>query len=548
MNRYILRASLALLCFLAFGTLANAQVGSYAITNAKIVTVSGSVIENGTVVIRDGLIEAVGSGVKVPADAKVLDGEGMTVYPGLIDANSSLGIAAPQPRRGGGGGPGAQNSEDESISKYPEGLRPEEMAASRLKAGEAQFANQRKAGFTTALTVSDQGIFNGQSAVIDLAGDSAAEMIIRSPWAQHISFRTLRGGEFPTSLMGTFAALRQMFLDAKRHAKILEMYEKDPVGIKRPEQDISLEALIPVVRGKQAVVFNVNTEREIIRAIDLADEFGLKAYISGGREAWKVADRLKAHNIPVLLSLDFPKRTLSDSKEAEPEPLETLRLRAEVPKNPARLKKAGVPFAFQTGELKNLKEYFANAREAVENGLSEADAIRAMTLSPAEIFGVDRQTGSVDAGKIANLVVVKGDLLDEKSSVSYVFVDGKEFEFPRQPAKPSGKAGVPEAGALAKVGGTWNLTIEPPGQSIDATLTLSQQGSVVTGNLASSLFPNTPIREGKVSAGGFTFLVTVSVGGTDLDVAFDGRVTGNEVEGTVDTPQGPAAFSGTRVP
>lgn len=537
---------LAALCALTFASAIYAQVGSYAITNAKIVTVSGSVIEKGTVVIRNGLIESVGAGVRVPADAKVFDGEGMTVYPGLIDTRSSLGI--PQTPARQPGGPSAQNEQDESISKYPEGLRPEVTASEKLKAGEAQFAGHRNFGFTTVLTVEDEGIFNGQSAVINLAGESAAEMIVSSPWAQHVSFRTLRGGNFPTSLMGTFAALRQMFLDAGRHAKLLDMYEKDPKGMKRPDRDISLEALIPLLKGEQPVVFNANTEREIVRALDLAKEFGLKAYISGGQESWKVADRLKDQNVPVLLSLDFPKRTLSEHKEAEPEPLDTLRLRVEVPKNPARLKQAGVRFAFHTGELKNMREFFANAREAVENGLSEAEAVRAMTLSAAEILGVDKQTGSIEAGKIANLVVVKGDLLDEEGSVTHVFVDGKEFELPKRPERPAGNTAGNTSGAPANVAGTWNLTIEPPGQTIGATLVLDQQGNLITGTLSSPLFPSTPLRDGRVTANGFGFTVSVDVGGTVLDVVFDGRVTGDEVSGTVDTPQGPAVFKGTRTP
>ncbi len=544
MNMKLSRVLLAAVSVFILGAAAFAQTGSYAITNAKIVTVSGAVIENGTIVIRNGLIEAVGAGAKVPADAKVLDGKGMTVYPGLFDAYSSLGIPAAAPQSGGQGG---RANQDDSNSNYPDGLRPEETAASKVKAGETQFANQRNAGFTTALTVSDEGIFNGQSAIINLAGESAADMIISAPFAQHVTFRTLRG-TYPGSLMGTFAALRQMMLDARRHAKVVEQYEKDPKGMRRPPRDASLEALIPVLKGEQPVVFNANSEREIIRVIDFTEEFGLKAFVSGGQEAWKVADRLKAAGIPVLLSLDFPKRTLSDSKEAEPEPLDTLRLRAEVPKNPARLKQAGVKFAFHSGELKNMKDFFANAREAVANGLSEADAIRAMTLTPAEFFGVDKQLGSIEQGKIANLVVVKGGLLEEDASVVHVFIDGKDFEQPKKPERPAGAPGGGAAGTPANVGGTWTLTIEPPGQSIGATLIVEQQGATMTGTLSSDLFGAAPIRSGKVRPDGFSFSVTVSAGGTEIDAAFDGKVTGNSVEGTVDTPQGPAVFRGTRVP
>ncbi len=545
MNKQFPRVVLAVLCFFAFAFAINAQVGSYAITNAKIVTVSGAVIENGTVVIRNGLIESVGAGVKAPSDAKIFDGKGMTVYPGLFDADTSLGIPSQPAGAPGGGGQRGQTAGDDSNSNYADGLRPETMAASKLKAGDSQISAHRNAGFTTALTVDNSGIFNGQSAVINLAGDSVSEMIIRSPFAQHVTFTTLRGS-YPGSLLGTFAALRQMFLDAKRHDELLKMYAKDPRGMKRPGADASLEALIPVVNGEQPVVFTANTEREIIRALDLAKEFKLKALISGGQESWKVADRLKADNIAVLLSLDFPKRTLSESKDAEPETLETLRLRAEVPKNPARLKAAGVRFAFHSGELKNMKDYFANAREAVENGLSEGDAVRAMTLTAAEILGVDNTLGSIEKGKIANLVLVKGGLLDKDASVAYVFVDGKEFEQPKKPEKPAGGANA--GGAAPRVAGTWNLTIDVPGQSVASTLTLEQSAQTLTGTLSSDMFPATPIRDGKTTPTGFTFSVTVNVGGSDIPVAFDGRVTGNEVEGTIDTPQGPVAFRGTRVP
>lgn len=542
MNRHFLRVIFTAACLFCFSESFSAQVGSYAITNARIVTVSGSVIPKGTVVIRNGLIEAVGADIKAPADAKIFDGEGLTVYPGLIDSNTNLGIPAQPPAQGGG----QQNrqAQDQSISNYPDGLRPETMAVSKLKAGEAQFASHRNGGFTTVLTIEDEGIFNGQSAIINLAGDSVSEMVIRSPFALHVSFRTLRG-DYPSSLMGTFAALRQAFLDAKRHEKLLRMYDQNPAGMRRPGTDVSLEALIPFVSGKQPVVFNVNSEREILRALDLAEEFGLNAFISGGQEAFKVADRLKARNVTVFLSLDFPKRTLTESREAEPEPLETLRLRAEVPKNPAILKKAGVRFAFHSGGLKNMKDLFANAREAVENGLGEADAVRAMTLTPAEIFGLEKQLGSVDKGKIANLVVVKGGLLDKDAVVTYVFVDGKVFEQPKQPERPAAGA---NGGAPARAAGTWSLTIEPPGQTIGATLVVEQQGAVMTGTLSSDLFPTAPIRDGRVTATGFSFRVTVSAGGAELDVAFDGRITGNEVEGTIDTPQGPAVFRGTRVP
>ena len=542
MNKYLLRFVVATFAFISLGLVVYGQTGSYAITNARIVTVSGSNISNGTVVIRDGLIESVGANIKVPTDAKIFDGKGLTVYPGFIDTYTNLGIQKAAPRPTGG----ARN-QTSSVSNYPAGLRPEQMAADRLKSGDAQFKSQRNNGFTTALTVDSNGIFQGQSAIINLAGDSVSSMLLRSSFAQHVTFRTIRGS-YPGALLGTFSALRQMFLDAKRLDTIKKAYSRNPRGMKRPEADPSLEALIPVVTGKSQIVFTANTERQIIRALNLAKEFNLKAVISGGMESWKVADRLKAANVPVLLSLNFPKRTLSASKDADPESMDTLRLRVRVPKNAATLKQAGVKFAFQSGGLKNLKDYFTNAMEATKNGLQKADAIRAMTLSSAEILGVDNQLGSIEKGKIANLVVTKGDIFAKDKAVTHVFVDGKLFEQPKKKAKKKTDSGKDTSGEIAKVGGTWKLTVEPPGQSIEVTLTLDQQGDTITGTLNSPLFGNVQIKNGKVTEDGMNFEATVSVGGQELDVSFAGKVDGNKVEGTVDSAQGPVAFSGTKNP
>jgi imidazolonepropionase-like amidohydrolase len=208
------------LLFLVLLSLAKIQAqdaGSIAITNAKIITVSGSTIENGTVVIRNGLIEAVGENIKVPADSILIDGKNLTVYPGFFDTNTSIGIpATPRPTPSPQALIQQASQQQQSSSRYPSGLRPEIDVIEQLKADESLFETQRNNGITTVVTVLRDGIFNGQSAVINLAGSNVAEMIIKAPFAQHITFRTLSGGIYPTSLLGTFSAIRQMFLDAKR--------------------------------------------------------------------------------------------------------------------------------------------------------------------------------------------------------------------------------------------------------------------------------------------------------------------------------------------
>ena len=526
---------------------------SYAITNARIVTVSGPTIEKGTVVVRNGLIDSVGSNVTAPPDARVFDGTGLTVYPGFFDTLTSVGLQAPAlaQRQGGGGGGAAatQQSAQSSNSNYPAGLRPELVVWDDLRAGDSTFEINRNAGFTTAVTVGRTGIFNGQSAVINLAGDTASAITIKSPFAEHVSFTTI-GGTYPGSLLGTFSALRQMLYDARRLQEIEKMYAADPRGLRRPEADRSLEALIPVLNRQVPIVFNANREIEIVRALDLAKEFNLRAFIAGGQEAWKVADRLKAQDVPVLLSLNFPKRTASASADADPESIDLLRLRAETPKTAAKLQQAGVKFAFQSGGATSLADFFANAGKTVENGLARDAAIRAMTLSSAELLGVGDRLGSIEKGKIANLAVVRGELFGKDRFVSTVFVDGRPFEIKEPARTPQGGRGPAIGGqqpAIAQIGGNYSITINVPGQTLTGTLALVQQAAIVTGTLQTQL-GTSPIKDGKATAEGFTFSASVQLGGSTVDIFVKGAVAGNNISGTAELPQGVVPFTGTRNP
>lgn len=548
MTKQILRFSFAILTVFLFSALliqAQTRTDVYAITNAQIVTVSGKVIPKGAVVVRNGLIESVGAAAKIPPDARVIDGNGLTIYPGFFDTLTKLGLPASAPAPRGQGQQASPQAQTQSNSNYPDGLRPELTAEENLRAGEAQFEAQRNAGFTTVLTVGNDDIFNGQSAVINLAGDSVSAMIVKAPFAEHISFNTLRGGQFPTSLMGTFAALRQMFLDAQRLSEMQKLYAANPRGMKRPESDASLEALLPILSGQLPIVFNANSEREILRALDLAKEFKLRPIIAGGQESWKVADRLKLENVPVLLSLDFPKRTAAASAEADPEPLALLRLRAETPSAAVRLQNEGVRFAFQSGAMKNIGDFLTNAGKAVESGLNKDAAIRAMTLSAAEILGVNNQLGSIEEGKIANLVVMRGDIFGKDRTITHVFVDGKLFEQKDKPKTPLNATTQPNA--TANVGGTYSVTLQVPGQPLPATMVLTQQGSTLTGTLQSQL-GTAPIRNGAVTADGFSYNATVEFQGQSIEIFVKGSVTGNQISGTVDSPQGSIPFSGTKTP
>lgn len=542
----------ALFVCIAASTHVNAQ--SYAITNARIVTVSGSTIDKGTVVIRGGLIVAVGANVAAPADAQVFDASGLTVYPGFIDTLTNAGYAArPATPTGGPGGGGqaaaaaaaAAAAQPTSNSNYFAGLRPEDTAFSEIRAGESQFDAIRNSGITTVLTTGRTGIFNGQSVVINLAGDNVASMVVKDPFAHHISYTTL-GQNYPQSLLGTFAAIRQIFYDAQRLQTWQKNYAANPSGMQRPPEDRSLEALFPAIEGKMPVVFNANDAIAINRSLDLIAELKLNGIIAGGQEAGKVAGRLKQMNVPVLLSLNFPKRTTAVSPDADPESLEVLRFRSEVPKTAGKLAAAGVKFAFQSGGATSPADFFTNAGKAVENGLAKDAAVRAMTLGAAELLGIADRTGSLDVGKIANVVVVKGDLLGKDKFVTHVFVDGKYFEQKEPPKAAPAGAGTNPA-AAANISGSYAITVEVPGSPLAMTLNFTQSGTSLTGSMVSTL-GNSPINNGKVDGSNFSFKSSVVFGGQNLDLDVLGKVAGGQISGTIDSQAGPVTFTGTKNP
>jgi imidazolonepropionase-like amidohydrolase len=531
-------------------------IDAYAITGARIVTVNGPVIERGTIVIRNGLISLVGANISAPADCRVIDGTGLTVYPGILDAYTNLGMPQPSPTpargsAGGGGGINTQPSLAQTAvspnSTQPPGLQPEVLAVDLLQPASAQIEAARSAGITAALTAPREGILMGQSALINLSGESPQQMILRTPVALHVGFTPLRGGNYPASLMGVFSALRQMLLDAQRYREARAVYEKNPRGLRRPEQDKSLAALLPVLARELPVIMQANTEREIRRALDLAQEFNLRLIIAGGTESWRLTDRLRERDVPVLLSLNFPKRTTAQAAEADPEPLRTLRERVEAPKAAARLAEARVRFAFQSGTMTETAAYLPNAARAVENGLARDEALRALTLRPAEILGVADRLGTIEVGKVANLTVTRGDIFDKGTRIAHVFIDGRPVDL-----KPAGAAVAAAAtgatpGASAPATGTWTLNVNLGEGETIVTLTLQQEGEQLRGSIQGALGSG-QLSSASIGQGGdLRFTVPINVGGLTTDATFTGTLSGNEMRGTIQVVgRAPGSFTGTR--
>jgi imidazolonepropionase-like amidohydrolase len=528
---------------------------AFAIKDAQIVTGTGKTIGKGTIVFRKGLITEVGESVKIPGDARVIDGTGTTVYPGLIDGYTSLGLAAPaqaQAPTGAGGRQAAIAATAAGAQPSPEARLgdPSLAAADQVKPGTA-LEDARSVGVTAALSSPRQGIFAGQSALINLAGEDASKLVLRSPVALTVQFSAGGGfgGGYPSSLMGTVSYIRQTFYDAIHYRDEVERYNRVKRGVSRPEHDKKLAALQPALRGDLPVLFVANTDLDIRRALMIADEFKLKPIIAGAMYGYRVADMLKAKNVPVILSVDFPRRA-ADLPDDEEETLRALRQRAEAPKGAAKLAQAGVRFAFTSGSLRP-QDFIANVQKAVENGLSKDEALRALTINAAEILGAADQLGTIEVGKIANLVVTSGDLLSKDAKVRHVFIDGNEIELKKPEAAPmrggmgGGRPGPPTAAAVDPTG-TWSLVVQTPQEEINAQLTLAKEGDQITGTLSSHM-GNVAIKNGRVTGNQIRLTASIDTGGQSVEAVLTGTIEGDSIRGAIALgAMGSFDFTGTR--
>jgi imidazolonepropionase-like amidohydrolase len=400
----------------------------HAFTNVRIIPSPGKVIENGTLVIDDGIVVSVGTG-DPPSGAVVWDMKGMWIYPGFIDAYSSYGMPEPpKPPREEESPPAARPPKETGAQSWNPQVRPHQNAAEMFRPDQKSAEKLRSQGITTALVVPETGIFKGKSALVQTGDVPANEAILRDHVAHHITFD--RGNTFegyPQSLMGAIALIRQTLLDADWYGKAAEAYEKDP-SITRPERDEALESLQGLIRKELPLVMETSDERELFRAHRIAEEFGLDLLVRGSGREYRRLDDVKGTAHTIILPLNFPEPpAVQTFEEALDVSLADLRYWDEAPENPSRLKKAGVRFSLTTSTLKDPSAFLSRLRKAVARGLSREDALASLTATPAADFGLADRLGSLDEGKIANFVIADGDVFEEKTRIRETWVDGRKY-------------------------------------------------------------------------------------------------------------------------
>lgn len=432
---------------------------THALVNARVVQAPGRVLERATVVIRDGLITAVGSDVAIPFDAEEVAADSLTVYAGFIDGLSHAGIPEP---------PKAANEERPENPGFPPdamaGIQPGRDVRTLLDPTQQNLNDLRGAGFTAAHVVPRGGMLPGAGAIILLAGEHANDLVVKGNTALFAQITPARR-MYPATDMGVIAAMRQLYREAARRKRIEELYNEDPAGLERPAYDPVHYALFPVLGGTTPVYFHTENALDLHRILALRSELGFPVVLTGLSQSFEVVDKLRQAGHPLLLGTKFP----TAPKEKEQEAVDSTKARptdaaAELPEvamptyredlrtvsyadvdaerenlearrdlerkkhltNAATLHEAGLSFGFTTLDTKPA-DIIGNVRTMIEHGLPEHAALAALTTTPAEILGVSSSMGTVEVGKMANLVVTTGSVFDNDATIRYVFIDGAKY-------------------------------------------------------------------------------------------------------------------------
>lgn len=387
-----------------------ARRGTFALTNARIETVTNGVIENGTVVIQNAVIVALGADVEIPAGAEIIDCGGQTIYPGMIDAGTRLGLVE-------------ISSIDRTVDYAEEGdFTPHVEALTAVNPNSVAIPVTRVSGVTTVITAPTGGMLPGKAALINLHGYTPRQMSVADKQFMVLSYpRSGRRGRFDRrsdadikkATDEAFKKLNSAWKEARTYAQIDAAYAASGQAGRRPAYNPQLKAMLPVVRGEMPLIIEVNAAKDILSAIEWVKTNGIeKPIFSGVAEGWRVADDIAAANIPCLVGPVLATPSRGSDRYDKPY------------QNAGLLHKAGVKVAIRTGETENVRNLPFNAGFAAAYGMGREEALRAVTIAPAEIFGVSSDIGSLEVGKKANVVVANGDPFEPRTKINHVFIDG----------------------------------------------------------------------------------------------------------------------------
>jgi len=516
---------------------------TYAITNATIVQAPGRKIESATLVIKNGLIQSVGKNISIPADAIIIKADSLFVYAGFIDGLSRTGVSKPKDdvnkeRPKDPGNPTPERA----------GITPQYEVRSFLDPQDKSLEEMRGIGFTAAHVIPYGGMLPGNGSVI-LSGGSSADAMILSNNFSFYSELTPAQRAYPTTGMGVMAKYRELYRQATLNKNYQNLYASNRAGLERPSSDRILESFYPVIDKKQIVFFRAEKVFDMQRVLTLQKELGFTLILVDVKEGWDMVSKVKASNAKLFLSLDLPEEK-KEEKKSEAKKDETVK-KEEKPKSAAELEKetlekrriefvgkyvgqasvyqkAGLKFGFSSLSAKS-KDIPANLRRMIAAGLPEDAALASLTTIPAEIFGLSDRLGTIDNGKIANLVISEKPYFNEKAKVRYVFVDGIMYKQEIAEEKKGDKD------AKIEIEGSWSVTTEIPQGKSETKFVILKDGTTYSAKVSGGQLPQTIDASSVVLEGNVLKVAyTVTINGQTMDVKMEVTIDGKTFKGKTD--------------
>jgi len=547
--RKILWLSLLLCSILQTAITQNAVpdvTNTFAITNANVVVRPGQIQKGSTVIIKDGLIDQVGLNVTIPIDAEIIKADSMFVYSGFIAGLSHAGIAKKEEKRGESpqSRPSAHNPTNAQA-----GITPDIKSSDLVDPKEKSIKSLREEGFAIAHTIPRGRMLAGQGSLILLSGSSADAMLLNDNVSLAGSFATANR-VYPATTIGVISKWRELLNQAKLANQHERKYKSAPSGLKRPVYDKAIKALYPAASKQLPIFFNTPKVLDLHRAISLQKELDFKMVASNLKQGWKSIDKIRANNLPVILSLDLPKEAKKEKKKKDAKPLDdemkslkekSQKSKKEYVAQAGVFGKSNIPFSFSITEVA-VGDVSKNLKRMVKEGLSEEQALAALTTHPAKLFGIQSMAGTIERGKLANIIVSDTSYFKEKAKIKYIFVEGKKYE--KEEAKKKEK----KNGEAVAIEGEWDVEINAEGiETIDGKIMIEKDGDDFTGSIVAE---NEQTKFDDITLDGDELTVSFmrDIDGTTLPVEGTFTIDGNDLSGALNIGNGmlSADVSGTK--
>ncbi len=505
---------------------------TYAITNATIVQAPGTVMEQATLIIKNGLISEVGKNLKVPEYAEEIDGTDMYVYPGFIDGMSYTGAKRPK----------AMERPNNLFTPDPPndyaGITPQHKVVEQVQLDESSIEGLRKVGFTISHTVPYGRMLPGSGALLLLRDATHPdEMILSEDVSMYTQFVGAPGA-YPGNTLGIMAKWRNLFKNAANSKNHAELHAKNPRGVERPHRDRVLEAFFPVVAKEQPVFYNSTNALEARRAMRLQNELNFELALGNLKQAWDLTDAIKQHNAKVFMSINLPKEPKNSKEEDKSDEVKTLEERRmefykQYLSQYASLKEQGIKFGVSTMGTSGSKVK-TNMMTIIENGLSEDDALAALTTDAAELLGISEIAGTLESGKLGNAIVTTGPYFDKDSQVKMVFVDGDKYEYEvkdKSKKKATADTGESNTEGDAILLGSWSYSFTTPEGEQTGKMIFKRENGELTGVMTSDDgTPDVDMSNISFLNNELSFDFTVDAGGQSIEIVVTGTVNGKEYE------------------